>query len=188
MESFAEMFEQSQTLRKMQPGSIVIGSVVDIRDDVVVVNAGLKSEGIIPIEQFRDENGNLEVKIGDEVDVALDAVEDGFGETRLSREKAKRASAWTSLERALEQDQTITGLVTEKVKGGFTVNVNDIRAFLPGSLVDVRPVRDNIQLEGKSLEFKVIKLDRRRNNVVVSRRGGFGEGATSLRGNLLGKI
>ena len=188
MESFAEMFEQSQTLRKMQPGSIVIGSVVDIRDDVVVVNAGLKSEGIIPIEQFRDENGNLEVKIGDEVDVALDAVEDGFGETRLSREKAKRASAWTSLERALEQDQTITGLVTEKVKGGFTVNVNDIRAFLPGSLVDVRPVRDNIQLEGKSLEFKVIKLDRRRNNVVVSRRAVIEKESTAERESLLENI
>jgi small subunit ribosomal protein S1 len=154
----------------MVPGSIVKGTVVEIRTDVVIVNAGLKSEGVIPIEQFRDENGELEVSVGDEVDVALDAVEDGWGETRLSREKAKRAAAWTELERAYENGETITGIITDKVKGGFTVNMNEIRAFLPGSLVDVRPVRDTTYLEGKPLEFKVIKLDRRRNNVVVSRR------------------
>lgn len=169
-ESFAELFAQSQSEKRMIPGSIVKGVVVDIRDDVVVVNAGLKSEGVIPIEQFYDETGHLEVSIGDEVDVALDTIEDGFGETRLSREKAKRAAAWAELERAFENNETIIGIMTEKVKGGFTVNMNDIRAFLPGSLVDVRPVRDTTYLEGKPLEFKVIKIDRRRNNVVVSRR------------------
>jgi small subunit ribosomal protein S1 len=168
--SFAELFEQSLSSKNMVPGSIVRGIVVDIRADVVIVNAGLKSEGVIPLEQFRDDNGQLEVSIGDEIDVALEAVEDGWGETRLSREKAKRAAAWTILERAYENTDTITGIITDKVKGGFTVNMNDIRAFLPGSLVDVRPVRDTTYLEGKPLEFKVIKLDRRRNNVVVSRR------------------
>ncbi|OUD13991.1 30S ribosomal protein S1 [Thioflexithrix psekupsensis] len=168
--SFAELFEQSLFSKNMVPGSIVRGIVVDIRADVVIVDAGLKSEGVIPLEQFRDDNGQLEVSVGDEVDVALDAVEDGCGETRLSREKAKQAAAWTILERAYENTDTITGIITDKVKGGFTVNMNDIRAFLPGSLVDVRPVRDTTYLEGKPLEFKVIKLDRRRNNVVVSRR------------------
>jgi small subunit ribosomal protein S1 len=170
MESFAELFAQSQAKTAMQPGSIVIGTVLEIRGDFVVVNAGLKSEGMIPIEQFHNENGELEVQVGDEVEVALDAVEDGFGETRLSREKAKRAAAWTDLEKAFEGQSTVTGTITDKVKGGFTVNVKEIRAFLPGSLVDVRPVRDTSYLEGKTLEFKVIKLDRRRNNVVVSRR------------------
>ncbi|MDY6992500.1 MAG: 30S ribosomal protein S1 [Pseudomonadota bacterium] len=169
-ESFAELFEQSQSAQHMAPGSIVTGKIVEIRSDAVVVNAGLKSEGVIPIEQFYNEHHQLEVDIGDEVEVALDAVEDGFGETRLSREKAKRAAAWTELERAFEDSEIITGIITDKVKGGFTVNMNDIRAFLPGSLVDVRPVRDTSYLEGKPLDFKVIKLDRRRNNVVVSRR------------------
>lgn len=169
-ESFAELFEQSQAERSMVPGSIISGIVVDIRSDMVVVNAGLKSEGVIPIDQFYDDSGQLEVSVGDQVDVALDAVEDGFGETRLSREKAKRAAAWTVLERALESSETITGIITDKVKGGFTVNMNNIRAFLPGSLVDTRPVRDTSYLEGKPLDFKVIKLDKRRNNVVVSRR------------------
>jgi small subunit ribosomal protein S1 len=169
-ESFAELFEQSQTEKSMAPGSILKGVVMDIRSDVVVVNAGLKSEGVIPIEQFRDESGHLEVAVGDEIDVALDAVEDGFGETRLSREKAKRAAAWKELEQAFESGETVIGIITDKVKGGFTVNMRDIRAFLPGSLVDVRPVRDTSYLEGKPLEFKVIKLDRKRNNVVVSRR------------------
>jgi small subunit ribosomal protein S1 len=169
-ESFAELFEQSQTEKYMLPGSIVTGKIVEIRSDVVIVNAGLKSEGVIPIEQFYDDNKRLEVEVGDEVEVALDAVEDGFGETRLSREKAKRAAAWKELEQAYDTNETITGIITEKVKGGFTVNMNDIRAFLPGSLVDVRPVRDTSYLEGKPLDFKVIKLDKRRNNVVVSRR------------------
>ena len=169
-ESFAELFEQSLAYSNLQPGAIVTGTVVDIRNDVVVVNAGLKSEGIVPIQQFLDSSGEIEVSVGDEVEVALDAVEDGFGETRLSREKAKRARVWDELESAQEGEETVTGKISGKVKGGFTVDIQDIRAFLPGSLVDVRPVRDPSYLEGKDLEFKIIKLDRRRNNVVVSRR------------------
>ncbi|HEY9148110.1 MAG TPA: 30S ribosomal protein S1, partial [Gammaproteobacteria bacterium] len=169
-ESFAELFEQSLNDTQMRPGSIVSGTVVSVGSDVVVVNAGLKSEGMIPVEQFRNENGEIEVAVGDQVDVALEAVEDGFGATRLSREKAKRAESWNHLEKAHEADETVTGRIIDKVKGGFTVELQDIRAFLPGSLVDVRPVRDTAYLEGKDLEFKVIKLDRKRNNVVVSRR------------------
>ncbi len=169
-ESFAELFEKSQTLNKLKPGAIVTGIVVEIRNDVVVVNAGLKSEGIVPIEQFRNEQGELEVAVGDEVKVALDAIEDGFGETRLSREKAKRSLVWDELEEAQQSNATVTGRISGKVKGGFTVDIKDVRAFLPGSLVDVRPVRDPVYLEGKELEFKIIKLDRKRNNVVVSRR------------------
>ena len=169
-ESCAELFEQSLIDKQMQIGSIVQGTVVEIRADAVVVNAGLKSEGLIPIEQFYSEDGVLEVKVGDVIEVALDALEDGFGETRLSREKAKRARVWTALEKAFEGEEIIKGLISGKVKGGFTVDIGEIRAFLPGSLVDVRPVRDAAYLEGKEQEFKVIKLDRRRNNVVVSRR------------------
>ncbi|NJN48113.1 MAG: 30S ribosomal protein S1 [Candidatus Competibacteraceae bacterium] len=169
-ESFAELFEQSLANKQMQPGSIVTGTVLEIRPDVVIVNAGLKSEGVIPLDQFYNEEGVLEVKEGDQIEVALDAVEDGFGETRLSREKAKRARAWEVLEKAFEKDEIAKGIISGKVKGGFTVDIGEIRAFLPGSLVDVRPVRDASYLEGKELEFKVIKLDRRRNNVVVSRR------------------
>ena len=169
-ESFAELFEQSLNDSHMQPGAIVMGKVVQIRDDAVVVNAGLKSEGLIPVDQFFNEDGSLEVEIGDEVEVALDAVEDGFGETRLSREKAKRARIWSVLEKAFEEQESVNGTISGKVKGGFTVDIGEIRAFLPGSLVDVRPVRDAGYLEGKELEFKVIKLDQRRNNVVVSRR------------------
>jgi len=169
-ESFAELFEQSQIEGKMRPGSIVSATVVEINQDTVVVNAGLKSEGLIPISQFFDEKGEVEVSIGDEVDVSLDAVEDGFGETRLSREKAKRLMAWTSLEKAHEADEIVTGIISERVKGGFTVDIDKVRAFLPGSLIDVRPVKDTSYLEGKQLEFKVIKIDKRRNNVVVSRR------------------
>ncbi len=169
-ESFAELFEQSQAAIEMRPGAIVKGVIVDIRPDVVVVNAGLKSEGMIPSSQFENEDGEVDVSIGDEVEVALDTFEDGFGTTILSREKAKRAQAWNELEKAYEDNRTVTGILTGKVKGGFTVDISDIRAFLPGSLVDVRPVRDTSYLEGKPLEFSVIKLDRRRNNVVVSRR------------------
>ena len=169
-ESFAELFEQSERISKLKPGAIVTGTVVEIRSDVVIVNAGLKSEGVVPIEQFRNEAGELEVSVGDEVKVALDALEDGFGETRLSREKAKRAMVWDELEEAQTKDETVVGRISGKVKGGFTVDIKDIRAFLPGSLVDVRPVRDPVYLEGKDLEFKIIKLDRKRNNVVVSRR------------------
>ncbi|SCZ49199.1 30S ribosomal protein S1 [Thiohalomonas denitrificans] len=169
-ESFAELFEQSLTNTQMRPGSIVTGTIVDVGQEVVVVNAGLKSEGMIPTEQFLNESGELEVQVGDQVEVALEAVEDGFGATRLSREKAKRAETWNRLEEASEAGETVNGRIVDKVKGGFTVELKDIRAFLPGSLVDVRPVRDTTYLEGKELEFKVIKLDRRRNNVVVSRR------------------
>jgi small subunit ribosomal protein S1 len=169
-ESFAELFEQSLASKSLKPGTIITGTVVEIRDDVVVVNAGLKSEGIVPINQFRNLEGELEVEVGDDVEVALDAVEDGFGETRLSREKAKRAMIWDKLEHAFENDETVEGRISGKVKGGFTVDIKDIRAFLPGSLVDVRPVRDPTYLEDKDLEFKIIKLDRKRNNVVVSRR------------------
>ncbi|WP_346797938.1 30S ribosomal protein S1 [Halomonas sp. Bachu 37] len=169
-ESFAELFEQSLNDINMEPGAIVAAQVVDIDGDWVTVNAGLKSEGQIPASQFRDENGELNIAIGDDVHVALEAVEDGFGETRLSREKAKRAEAWKILEAAFEKDEMIKGVINGKVKGGFTVEVDSIRAFLPGSLVDVRPVRDTAHLENKELDFKVIKLDPKRNNVVVSRR------------------
>jgi small subunit ribosomal protein S1 len=169
-ENFAEMFEQSITQMNMRVGEIITGEVVDINRDVVIVNAGLKSEGVIPVEQFYNEDGELDVKIGDTVEVALDSFEDGYGESRLSREKAKRARAWTRLEEAQQADEIITGRFTGKVKGGFTVDIGEIRAFLPGSLVDVRPVRDTAYLEEKELEFKIIKLDQKRNNVVVSRR------------------
>jgi small subunit ribosomal protein S1 len=170
MENFAELLEESLITTKMRPGSIINGTVVQIGSEYVTVFAGLKSESIIPIEQFKNELGELEVEVGDEVEVALETVEDGFGATKLSREKAKRAKAWTRLDKAFEDSETIIGMISGKVKGGFTVDIDDIRAFLPGSLVDVRPVRDTAYLEGKPLEFKVIKLDKRRNNVVVSRR------------------
>ncbi|MGH8292016.1 MAG: 30S ribosomal protein S1 [Gammaproteobacteria bacterium] len=169
-ESFAELFEQSIKQQQMRSGAILKARVMEIRPDVVIVNAGLKSEGVIPAEQFRNENGELEIAVGDDVEVALDAVEDGFGETRLSREKAKRARSWSRLDEAFTSGAIVKGFISGKVKGGFTVEVDGVRAFLPGSLVDVRPVRDPVYLEGKELEFKVIKLDQRRNNVVVSRR------------------
>ncbi|OZI14976.1 30S ribosomal protein S1 [Sodalis-like symbiont of Philaenus spumarius] len=170
IESFAQLFEESLKKIETCPGSIVRGTVVSIAKDVVLVDAGLKSESTIPVEQFRNAQGELEIEVGDQVDVALDAVEDGFGETLLSREKAKRYEAWLMLEKAYEEAATVIGVINGKVKGGFTVELNGIRAFLPGSLVDVRPVRDTQHLEGKELEFKVIKLDQKRNNVVVSRR------------------
>ena len=169
-ETFAELFEESLSHTEMSAGTVVTGTVVDIRDGYVMVSAGLKSEGVIPENQFYNLAGELEVAVGDDVEVVLEAVEDGFGETRLSREKAKRARAWKSLETSFEAEEIITGIITGKVKGGFTVELGDIRAFLPGSLVDVRPVRDTSYLENKELEFKVIKLDQKRNNVVVSRR------------------
>ena len=169
-DSFAELFEQSQIENKMRPGSIISAKVLDIKTDSVVVNAGLKSEGVIPIEQFFNEEGQLEITVGDDVDVSLDSIEDGYGVTRLSREKAKRKIAWEELEKAHEDNKTVIGIITERVKGGFTVEVGKVRAFLPGSLVDVRPIRDTSFLEGKPIEFKVIKVDQRRNNIVVSRR------------------
>ena len=157
-ESFAELFEESLITRNLKPGSIITGQVVEIRDDAIVINAGLKSEGIVPISQFRNFEGELEVQLGDDVEVALDAVEDGFGETRLSREKAKRALVWDKLESAFTEEDTIEGKISGKVKGGFTVDIHDIRAFLPGSLVDVRPVRDPAYLEGKDLNLKLSSL------------------------------
>jgi small subunit ribosomal protein S1 len=169
-ESFAELFEESFASQQIKPGSIIKGIVVAVNDDVVIVSAGLKSEAVIPIEQFKSDQAEGAVSVGDEVEVALDAVEDGFGETRLSREKAIRARTWTDLEKAFEEGNVVEGTINGRVKGGFTVEIDNVRAFLPGSLVDVRPVRDPGYLEGKSLEFKVIKLDQRRNNVVVSRR------------------
>jgi len=169
-ESFAELFEESIASQQIKPGSILNGMVVSVNEDVVIVNAGLKSEAVIPAEQFQNENGEVDVAVGDTVEVALDAVEDGFGETRLSREKAIRARTWTHLEDAFEKGEIVNGVINGRVKGGFTVEIDNVRAFLPGSLVDVRPVRDPSYLEGKVLEFKVIKLDQRRNNVVVSRR------------------
>ena len=169
-ENFAELFEESLKSVDMIPGSIVTGVVIDIDKDWVTVHAGLKSEGVIPAIQFADEKGEVTLNIGDEVQVSLETVEDGFGETRLSREKAKRAESWKVLETAHTAEEIITGIITGKVKGGFTVDIAGIRAFLPGSLVDLRPVRDTAPLEGKPLEFKVIKLDQKRNNVVVSRR------------------
>jgi small subunit ribosomal protein S1 len=169
-ESFAELFEQSLANQRIRPGMILTGLVVDVTADVVIVNVGLKSEAVIPLEQFKNERGEVEVKTGDSVEVALDSVEDGTGETRLSREKAKRARTWTRLEEAFNKAEIVIGVITGRVKGGFTVEIENVRAFLPGSLVDVRPVRDTSYLENKPLEFKVIKLDQKRNNVVVSRR------------------
>lgn len=169
-ESFADLFEQSIKDIDMKPGSIVTGTIVDIDSEWVTVNAGLKSEGVIERKEFIDETGEFSLQVGDEVKVALDAVEDGFGSTKLSREKAKRAETWMVLEKAFENDEPVMGVINGKVKGGFTVDVNTIRAFLPGSLVDVRPVREVDHLMYKDLEFKLIKLDQKRNNVVVSRR------------------
>jgi small subunit ribosomal protein S1 len=184
-ESFAELFEQSFASQQIRPGAILTGIVVEVNDDVVIVNAGLKSESVIPTEQFKNERGELEVAVGDEVEVALDAVEDGFGETRLSREKAKRSRTWTVLEEAFEKGEVVQGMITGRVKGGFTVELELVRAFLPGSLVDIRPVRDPTYLEGKMLDFKVIKLDRKRNNVVVSRRAVVEEEYSAERDELL---
>jgi small subunit ribosomal protein S1 len=169
-ESFAELFEESFASQQIKQGAIITGIVVAVNDDVVLISAGLKSEAVIPIEQFQNEKGEADISVGDEFEVALDAVEDGFGETRLSREKAVRARTWIELEKAFEKGEIVNGVINGRVKGGFTVEIDNVRAFLPGSLVDVRPVRDPAYLEGKSLEFKVIKLDQRRNNVVVSRR------------------
>jgi small subunit ribosomal protein S1 len=184
-ESFADLFEQSLTNTQLQPGTIVNGTVVAITSDSVIVDAGLKSEGVIPKSQFIGLDGQIEVAVGDTVAVALDAVEDGFGVTRLSREKAKRFAAWDYLEKAFEAGDTVKGLINGKVKGGFTVELDTVRAFLPGSLVDVRPVRDTSHLEGKEQEFKVIKLDRKRNNVVVSRRAVVEEEYSAERDQLL---
>ena len=184
-ESFAELFEQSLQGRTMQPGSLINAEVLEVKNDVVIVDAGLKSEGVIPVDEFYDENGELTVVEGDKVEVALEAVEDGFGATRLSKEKAQRIRTWDFLTEAYENSESVVGHISGKVKGGYTVDVGNIRAFLPGSLVDVRPVRDTTYLEGKPLEFRVIKLDRLRNNVVVSRRDVLKEEYSEERKQLL---
>jgi len=187
-ESFAELFEQSLKDIDMKPGSIVTGTIVDIDSEWVTVNAGLKSEGVIERREFVDDGGEFTLQVGDEVKVALDAVEDGFGATKLSREKAKRAESWMILEQAFEKDEPVIGVINGKVKGGFTVDVNTIRAFLPGSLVDVRPVREVDHLMNKELEFKLIKLDQKRNNVVVSRRAVLESVNTAERDELLANL
>jgi len=169
-ESFAELFEESVKQTEMRTGAMLVGTVVDIDNDKVIVSAGLKSEGVIPKWQFLNAEGDLEVNVGDEVEVALDLIEDGLGATLLSRDKAKKHKAWGELETAFESEETIIGRINGKVRGGFTVTVGALRAFLPGSLVDVRPIRDTTFLEGRDLEFKVIKIDQKRNNVVLSRR------------------
>jgi len=187
-ESFAELFEESFASQQIKPGAIIKGTVVAVNEDVVLISAGLKSEAVIPIEQFQNEKGEADISVGDVFDVALDAVEDGFGETKLSREKAVRARTWTELEKAFEKSEVVTGVINGRVKGGFTVEIDNVRAFLPGSLVDVRPVRDPAYLEGKSLEFKVIKLDQRRNNVVVSRRAVVEQEYSAEREQLLASL
>ena len=187
-ESFAQMFEESLASQRIRPGQILTGRVIEVTPDVVVVSAGLKSEAVIPTAQFKNERGEIEVKVGDDVEVALDSVEDGSGETRLSREKAKRARTWERLETAFEKGEVVSGLINGRVKGGFTVEIDFVRAFLPGSLVDVRPVRDPGYLEGKTLEFKVIKLDQKRNNVVVSRRAVVEQEYSAERSELLDKL
>jgi small subunit ribosomal protein S1 len=184
-ESFAELLEESLANQQIRQGSILTATVIDVNQDVVIVHAGLKSEAVIPTEQFLNERGEVEVEIGDEVEVALDTVEDGFGETRLSREKAKRTRTWSRLEESFEGSKVVTGTISGRVRGGFTVDLDLVRAFLPGSLVDVRPVRDPAALEGSTLEFKVIKLDQKRNNVVVSRRAVVEEEYSAEREELL---
>lgn len=186
-ESFKELFEQSIIGAQFYPGAIISATVIDIDEDYVTLNAGLKSEGVIPIEEFHDKNGELEIAVGDVVEVALDSIEDG-GETLLSREKAKRQEAWRKLSKSHEKNETVTGLISGKVKGGFTVEIGTVRAFLPGSLVDVRPVRDPSYLEGKELEFKVIKMDLKRNNIVVSRRAVVEEESSADRQALLDSL
>jgi small subunit ribosomal protein S1 len=184
-ESFAELLEESLANQQIRQGSILTATVVDVNQDVVLVHAGLKSEAVIPTDQFLNERGEIEVEVGDEVEVALDTVEDGFGETRLSREKAKRMRTWSRLEESFEESKVVTGTISGRVRGGFTVDLDLVRAFLPGSLVDVRPVRDPGALEGSTLEFKVIKLDQKRNNVVVSRRAVVEEEYSAEREELL---
>src|SRR4030081_252229 len=187
-ESFAALFEESLTRKEMRTGEVITAEVIRVDVNYVVVNAGLKSESFIALEEFKNDKGEVEVKPGDFTSVAIEALEDGYGETRLSRDKAKRLAAWMDLEKALEDLTIVTGMITGKVKGGLTVMVNGIRPFLPGSLVDVRPVKDTTPFEGKQMEFKVIKLDRKRNNVVVSRRAVLEETAGSERQNLLASL
>ncbi len=187
-ESFKELFEKSIIGAQFYPGAIINATVIGIDDNYVMLNAGLKSEGLVALEEFKDKNGDVEINVGDIVEVALDSVEDGYGETLLSREKAKRLEAWRKLSKSHENNETVIGLISGKVKGGFTVEIGTIRAFLPGSLVDVRPVRDPSYLEGKELEFKVIKMDLKRNNIVVSRRAVVEEESSADRHALLASL
>ncbi len=187
-EIFKELFEASMAATQFAPGTIITAKVVDIGQDYVTLNAGLKSEGVVPTSEFFDADGKLEVAVGDSVEVSLDSVEDGFGETLLSREKAKRQEAWRRLFASHESNETVMGVISGKVKGGFTVDIGQIRAFLPGSLVDVRPVRDSVLMDEKELEFKVIKMDIKRNNIVVSRRAVVEEGNTAERQALLDSL
>src|SRR5687767_15880736 len=187
-ESFAALFEESLNRKEMRIGEVITAEVVSVDDNFVVVNAGLKSESIIAVEEFRNDAGEVEVKPGDFVSVSIEALEDGYGATRLSRDKAKRLAAWLDLEKALETGEKIEGMITGKVKGGLTVMVKGIRAFLPGSLVDLRPVKDTTPYESKQMQFKVIKLDRKRNNVVVSRRAVLEETAGAEREQLLASL
>ncbi|WP_157461854.1 30S ribosomal protein S1 [Chitinimonas koreensis] len=188
MESFAALFEESLSRQEMRTGEVITAEVVAVEDKFVVINAGLKSESLIDINEFKNDQGVIDVKVGDFVQVAIDSIENGFGETKLSREKAKRLAAWIDLEDALEKGTIKTGLISGKVKGGLTVMINGIRAFLPGSLVDIRPIKDTTPFEGKNIEFKVIKLDRKRNNVVVSRRAVLEETMGEEREKLLSTL
>ena len=187
-ESFAQLFEESLQKIRLRPGELIQGEVVRVDENIVVVNAGLKSEGVIPAAEFRDAHGVLNVKIGDQVEVVVEFLEDGTGETRLSREKAQRVKAWEDLEKAFENQTVVAGVMTGKVKGGYTIDINGVRSFLPSSLVDVRPVRDPSYLEGKELEFKVIKIDRKRANVVVSRRAVVEKEMSAERETLLANL
>ncbi|MEP7370779.1 MAG: 30S ribosomal protein S1, partial [Nitrosospira sp.] len=187
-ESFAALFEESLSRQEMRVGEVITAEVVRVDYNIVVVNAGLKSESFIPVEEFKNDKGEIEVKPGDFVSVAIEALEDGYGETRLSRDKAKRLTAWHDLEAAMESGAIVCGLVSGKVKGGLTAMINGIRAFLPGSLVDIRPVKDTTPYENKEMEFKVIKLDRKRNNVVVSRRAVLEESQGADRQSLLANL
>ena len=188
IENFAALFEESLARQEMRQGELITAEVIRVDYNIVVVNAGLKSESFIPIEEFKNDNGEIEVKAGDFVTVAIESLENGYGETRLSRDKAKRLKAWHDLEASMEQGSVVQGLVTSKVKGGLTVMINGIRAFLPGSLVDIRPVKDTAPYENKQLDFKVIKLDRKRNNVVVSRRAVLEESLGEEREKLLSTL
>ena len=190
MESFAELFEASieETGLDIERGSVITGTVVAIDNDWITVDTGLKSEGIVAREEFLSEEGELEVEVGDRVDVVVEAVDNGMGQTLLSREKAKRVETWNILEKISDNDEIVKGIISSKVKGGFTVDIGSVRAFLPGSLVDVRPIRDTTHLEGKELEFKVIKLDQKRNNVVVSRRAVMEAENSAEREELLNKL
>lgn len=187
-ESFAKLFEESLTRKEMRVGEVITAEIVRIEHNFVVVNAGLKSESYIPIEEFKNDRGEIEAQVGEFVSVAIEALEDGYGETRLSRDKARRLNAWHDLEEAMEKGSIVSGMVNGKVKGGLTAMVNGIRAFLPGSLVDIRPVKDTTPYENKEMEFKVIKLDRKRNNVVVSRRAVLEETQGADRESLLASL